>query len=170
MELRIRTIEEIKDIIYRENAKIMDFPVISDFIFPELYKEIVILNNTIDISTNCSLFNIIEALEITDFYKKNNKLLNIYWIIGNNIFDYWVMDKNGKIYYWGKNEKDVIDVNINFEQWLQFAYLDNDNDENTDSYESLYEGDYDQKKFTEYINKLKEISKELSEFMFNALY
>jgi len=165
MELRIRTIEEIKDIIYRENAKIMDFPVISDFTFPELYKEIVMINNTIDISTNCLLYNIIESKEKTEMYQKINKIIKNYWFIGEAGFDYWVMDKKGKIYYWERPKEETIDVNINFEQWLKFAYLDKDNDKILKKYEGFDPIVYEQGDKIEYNNKINEISKELGKFI-----
>jgi hypothetical protein len=92
------------------------------------------------------------------------------------------MDKKGKIYYWeydfnyNKNVytqkyslENMVDININFGQWLQFAFLDKDNDKKMDEYGS-YGFDND-KGFDEimmdYCKKLNEISKELSELRWN---
>jgi hypothetical protein len=88
------------------------------------------------------------------------------------------MDKNGKISccaeHFDENlEKYVLDyfadLNINFKQWLQFAYMDRDNDDIEEViYGDFYEPSYVENDLEEnsenYKNKLLKISKELSDF------
>jgi hypothetical protein len=195
MEHKIKTIEQIKNEICKENKNhtgIKNIPELINFTFDELYKEIVLkINMGLGISSRCSLDGFSRAAGITkkfhnDDWSKNeykDKIKN-YWFIGNYINDYFIMDKNGKIYYCeiclDKNREKYIletfiDLNINFEQWLQFAYMDKDNDEIIDDIyygssmgmDSVYYEDDDKENLEKYKNKLLEISKELSDFIWN---
>jgi hypothetical protein len=189
MENKIRTIEQIKEEIHKENkenAKIKYFPESINFPFNELYKEIVTNYNIIYIFSNhCHLLSLDRAISVTKEYHEIigennfNEIIKNYWFFGTwTDDDYWIMDKKGKIYYWeydfnyNKNEytqkyslENMVDVNINFGQWLQFAFLDKDNDKKMDEYGS-YGFDNDEgfdEIMIDYCKKLNEISKELSE-------
>jgi hypothetical protein len=189
MELKIRTIEQIKEEIHGENkknAKIKHFPESINFPFNELYKEIVTNHNIIyGFSNHCNLLSLDKAISVTKEYHEIigennfNEIIKNYWFFGTwTDDDYWIMDKKGKIYYWeydfnyNKNVytqkyslESMVDVNINFIQWLQFAFLDKDNDEKMDEYGS-YGFDNDEgfdEIMIDYCKKLSEISKELSE-------
>jgi hypothetical protein len=86
-----------------------------------------------------------------------------YWFIGQNgQGDYWIMDINNKIYFYDHNLEEIgkhnfIDLNIDFGQWLQFAYLNKELDKIYD------ENKYNKTIGKEYFKKLKELSKELME-------
>jgi hypothetical protein len=195
MEHKIRSIEQIKDEIYRENkgnTGIKNIPESIDFPFDDLYKEI---STKIDIwlciSSECSLdgFNhstgVTEKFHNADWSKNEYKeKIRNYWFLGSYINDYFLMDKKGKIYYCeiclDKNREkyvleNFVNLNINFEQWLQFAYMDRDNDEIIDEIyygasmgmDSNYYRDEDEENLKKYKNKLSEISKELSDFIWN---
>jgi hypothetical protein len=196
MEHKIRTIEQIKDEIFKNNEENTGIKNISEKItFPldELYKEIVSnINVWLYISSGCSLDGINRSSSVTkEFHNADwsqndfkEKIKN-YWFIGNYSNDYFVMDKNGKINYCeinlDKNRekyilKNIVDLNINFEQWLQFAFMDRDNDEIIDDIykgssmgmDSDYYRDDDEENSEKFKNKLLEISKELSDFIWNV--
>ena len=115
MEPRIKKIEEIEEIINRKNEKnvqIMDIPEIIAFPFPELYKEIVLKYNTLNISSYCVLYNFNESWSTTEKYHKKYKIEINYWFIGKAVYDYWIMDKKGKIYYLNIHKQEIIELNI----------------------------------------------------------
>ena len=166
MGYSIKSIEEIMAEFHKEMAQITDISVSINFPFSENYKEIVTKIKTVSISTKCKLYSFAEAKEITEKYSGTNNTIKDFWFIGKRGFDYWVMDKKGKIHFWEIPEDKTIDVNINFLQWLQFAYLDKENDIVEKQLESIDEAAYLQGEYIEYIAKINEISKELKEFIY----
>jgi len=191
MEFTIKSIEQIKEEIQKENKEnipVKDFQNEIIFPFPELYKEIVIKYNCENIpSYLCyfELYDISRSVAVTKkFYNSewcNNEykdLIKNYWFIGeHSYYEYWIIDKKGKIYSWkdniNANEKilnNIIDLNLDFEKWLQFAYLYNDSEKIIDNmYNNGMDGDYykdDEKKIKEkYYKYLKELSRELYKFI-----
>ena len=177
---KIKTIKQIKEEILKENSLKMEFIEDIKFSLPELYKEIIIKNKNINISSSCEIYSFNIALDITEKsnFEIEEKSIK-YWFFGEDYSDgYWVIDKNGKIYYKdceyisdGKiyNLKNIIDLNINFEQWLQFAYLDFENEK---ALEKIFDSGFDEiilesmekDTINKYLNLLKEISIELYEF------
>ena len=166
MGYSIKTIEEIKAELFKEKSQIKDFPVSIDFPFPELYKEIVTKISTVNISTKCELYSFSEAKETTEKYGGTNNTIKDFWFIGEVGFDYWVLDKKSKIHYWERPKEETIDVNINFGQWLQFAYLDKENDIVEKRLENFDEAAYLQGEYIEYIAKLNEVSMELKKLIY----
>jgi len=188
MEIYLKTIEQIKDEIFGENkeaAQTTPFHETIDFTFSELYKEIVTNINPTNISSRCELYNSTYSTDITEIFydvdwikNEYKKKIKDYWFIGeDNSSDYWIMDKNGKIFYWesgGYKKKytleNIMDVNINFQQWLQFAYIDKDIEE---ILENLFDSGMDEANYAllenefkeKYKNKVQEISKELYELI-----
>ena len=167
----IKSIEEIKDEILDGKTQIMNFPKSVSFPFDRLYKEIVTKIKTIEISSECILYNSVYAANMSnaysdaDYWSKNTDKDNIknYWFIGQNgQGDYWIMDRNGKIYFYDHDNEEIdiekiIDLNIDFGKWLQYAYLNKELDE------IYFENKYNQNIGEEYMKKLKDISQELSE-------
>jgi hypothetical protein len=172
----LKSIEEIKYEIFCKHAQ--DFPKSINFPFNELYVDIVTRIKVIKkwkLSWNCVLYNSIEALEITKkFSDKKYWTANVteaevkrYWFIGDNgeVFfnpEYWIMDVDNKVYLYNHfsaipRENRILDLDLNFEKWLQFAFLNKEIEEICD------EGKYTKKIGKEYYKKLKEISKKLAE-------
>jgi hypothetical protein len=122
----------------------------------------------------CILYDSIESENKTNsYYESNlwhklsckNKIKN-YWFIGENTGrNFWVMDKNRNINFLQfENEKlylkDLFNVNIDFEDWLKFAFLNRDFNEILDKY-SVDDPDfkyYPQNTAIEYIKNLDKIS------------
>ncbi|MDR0434122.1 MAG: SMI1/KNR4 family protein [Gracilibacteraceae bacterium] len=171
---RIKSIEEIKKELFGANAQVMNFPKAINFPFDELYKEIVTKIKTTEISSECILYNSVYSANMTkayadeDYWSKNTvnaaeDAVRNYWFIGQNgQGDYWIMDINGKIYFYDHDNEEIdvekiINLNIDFGKWLQYAYLNKELDE-------IYFGNkYNETIGEEYKKKLKEISKELFE-------
>ncbi|MHC6202949.1 SMI1/KNR4 family protein [Breznakiellaceae bacterium SP9] len=167
----IETIENIKKKLVQNNTQVTNFPKSIDFPFDELYKEIVTKIKTIEISAECVLYDSVYSMNMSkaysdeDYWSKNTDKDNIknYWFIGQNgQGDYWIMDENGKIYFYDHDNGEIdiekiIDLNIDFGKWLQYAYLNKELDK------IYYENKYNEKVGNEYKNKLKEISNELLE-------
>jgi hypothetical protein len=173
----IKSIEEIKNEIIDEKTQITNFSKSINFPFDELYKEIATKIKTIEISSKCILYNSVYSTNMSKAYSgcwsKNTDKDNIknYWFIGQNgQGDYWIMDENGKIYFYDHDNEEIdiekiIDLNINFGKWLQYAYLNKELDKIC--YENKYSKDIEK----EYMEKLKEISEELmKKYLFKIVY
>jgi len=183
MELRIKTIEEIKDIINRENeenAQIMVIPDKIDFPFPELYKEIVTKYSKLRISPFCDLYGLLKSIDITNkFYNENwNKeekdKIKSYWFIGDGYsYDYWLIDKKGNIYYWKTEWKkqyeleNIINIKMDFEQWLIFAYIEKETDKEL---EKISDSGYDEVIYEPLVKEVTEKYLELVKIFSNELY
>jgi hypothetical protein len=191
MNFEIKTIEKLKEEIHKGNKEIIpkeDFPEKIDFSFPKLYKEIVTKYDCENIPPYLCYFELYNSSRSVDVNNKfhnsewfNNEYkdkIKEYWFIGeHSYYEYWIMDKNGKIYSWKDNINadkkilnNIIDLNINFEKWLQFAYLYNDSEKIIDDmYNNGMDGVYykdDEKEIKEkYYKYLQELSKELYNFV-----
>ena len=167
----IESIEKIKNQLIDEKMQKINFPKLVNFIFDELYKEIVTKIKTIKISSECVLYNSVESYNTTeefsdrDYWNKNiseDEIKN-YWIIGENgQGDYWIMDSANKIHFYDHDlgemcKENFTELNINFTQWLQFAYLNKELDK------KITENEYTEKIGMEYMEKIKEIDKKLFE-------
>jgi hypothetical protein len=172
----LKSIEEIKDEIFCKHAQ--NFPKSINFPFNELYVDIVTRIRVIKkwtLSWNCVLYNAIEATKITkEFSDKKYWSASIteeevkrYWFIGDNgEYDfqpeYWIMDVDNKVYLYNHfsaiyRENCILDLDLSFEKWLQFAFLNKEIEEICD------EGKYNKKIGEEYYKKLEEISEKLAE-------
>jgi hypothetical protein len=178
----IKSIEEIKKEIFADNREYMEIisiPESISFPFHEMYKEIVTKHKTLFISSECILYDFFEAENMTKKYfnycNKNvgkNGIKN-YWFMGENVgLDFWIMYINGKIGFleqgYDKEKFDldkIVDIDIDFEEWLKFAFLSRDFEELLDKYRN---DDMDFKYYPgniamEYQEKVKGISKKLNE-------
>ena len=166
---QLKSIEGIVHKIIGNN--IQNFPKSIDFPFSALYKKVITTIKTIEISSECILYNSVEANNATkefsdkSYWKENITTNEIkeYWFIGNNAQgDLWVMDKINKVYFYDHDleemaKENFIDFNIDFGQWLQFAYLNKELDQIIDG------GKYKKNITEEYKKGLMKISKELLE-------
>jgi hypothetical protein len=148
----VKSVEEIKNEITKDCTREINFPESASFPFHELYKEIVTKIKTLEISSECILYNSVDAAKMTKSYSNvDTDSIKNYWFIGQTVQgDYWIMDTNGKVYFYDHTSEEtgigkIIDLNITFGKWLQYAYLNKEFD----------------KICNEYREKLKEISGEL---------
>jgi hypothetical protein len=109
-----------------------------------------------------------------EWNNEDEETIKNYWFFAG---DYWLMDKKGNVYYKDCEYnfdsekfdlKNIIDVNINFEKWLQFAYIDKEKDkilENVyiDDLDNANYEPYEEDALNRYTKKVQEISKKLYE-------
>ncbi|MDN3693767.1 SMI1/KNR4 family protein [Chryseobacterium tructae] len=131
---KIVPIEEIELEILKEKENLQNFPEIVDFPFPEYYKKLVTLIKTTEISTETILYNAVEAFN-------NNKefVLPDHWCFaGNGQGDQWFMDKEGIVFFYDHDYDEKLQpMNINFEQWLQMAFVIQQLDAYFDEHEDI---------------------------------
>lgn len=168
--MTIKPTEEIRSELLSERKSVRNFPKSIDFPFDKLYLEIATQITTTEISSECTLFDSVEAVNETknfsdpDYWAKHysEEEISHFWIFGQNgQGDLWLFNIDNKIYFYDHNKEQMckenfIELNLNFEKWLQFTNLNNQVDDIYDS-----ENEINEKKKTEYKNKLAELSTEL---------
>lgn len=170
MMLTIRPTDEIKYELLSESQSIRNFPKSLNFPFDKLYIDITVQIKTTEISSECILFDSVEAVNETkvfsdaDYWTENYAKDEIvkYWIFGQNgQGDLWLFDIENKIYFYDHNKEQMcrenfIDLNLDFEKWLQFADLNKQLDHIYDT-----ENIINEKRKAEYKAKLNELSSSL---------
>lgn len=167
--LTIKNRDEIKNSLLSKSKAVRNFPKTVSFPFDPFYKDIITQIKSIEISAECILFDSVESFnetkEFTDpeywteNYSKDQS--NEFWFFAQNgQGDYWLFDDKNKVYFYDHNQEQMcrenfIDLDLNFEKWLQFSYLNKQYEE----YDLKEEVNEEIK--TEYKNKLREISKSL---------
>lgn len=168
--MTLRPSEEIKSELLFDRQAIRNFPKSLIFPFDKLYKEITTQIRTVKISSECILFDSVEASNETksfsdrDYWPENytNEEISNIWVFGQNgQGDLWLFDIENKIYFYDHNRgqmrnENFIDLDLSFEKWLQFADL---NAQFDDIYDTVDEIDDEQK--AEYKKKLAELSDSL---------
>lgn len=140
--LILKTVNDIKNDLLSNKQSIRNFPKSVSFPFDELYREIVSQIKTVDISSECVLFDSVEAYNETkefvnqDYWSENAKeVIEKFWFFAQNgQGDFWLFDNENKVYFYDHNQEEMspenfTDLGLNFEKWLQFAYLNKQLDE-----------------------------------------
>ncbi|MBW1655446.1 SMI1/KNR4 family protein [Flavobacterium quisquiliarum] len=164
--LKILSVKEIGIDLLSNKQSIRNFPKLVSFPFAELYRDIVTQIKTVEISSECILFDSVEAYNETkefsnpDYWSENTKerIENFWFFAQNGQGDYWLFDAKQKVYFYDHNQEKMCtqnftDLGLNFEKWLQFAYLNKQLDE---IYET--EGEISEELKAEYKQRLEEIS------------
>ena len=167
-----KTIQELDCLAQRRN-----FPKTETFPFDELYKELVCQIETTEFSSECILYNSVEAHNNTtefrksDYWKELCKREDIenWWIFGQNgQGDLWLFDKLGKVHFYDHDQEEMcvenfVELGIDFAKWIQFADLNKQFDEHYTYNEEKYfaEGLLKPVFADDYKERLKEISVEL---------
>lgn len=171
IHMKIEPVENIKNELLKGGFPKRNFPKAISFEFDSLYREIVTQIKTIELSSECVLFDSVYAVnenkEYADesYWSENMSRNNIpyYWFFAQNgQGDLWLFDKGNKVYFYNHDlelfdTENFTDLNINFSQWLQYAYLQKAfdkqimNDKITDKFRSDYK------------NRLSELSELLLE-------
>lgn len=170
--LTIRPIKEIKTELLCDRQPVRNFPKAIDFPFDEFYFEITTQIRTIGISSECILFDSVEVVNATkifsetDYWKENYTKDEIakFWIFGQNgQGDLWLFDIVNKIYFYDHNKEEMcienfLELDLNFEKWLQLADLNKQLDDIYDT-----ENEINEELRADYKEKLKELSSILFE-------
>ena len=107
------------------------------FVFQDLYKDIVTSIQTTEISADHVLYNIQKAHQENkeysdiDYWKQGTSENEIskWWIFGaDGQGDLWLFDAKGKVFFYDHDKEYMCEENfqyieIDFLQWLQFAFL-----------------------------------------------
>ncbi|SFD55364.1 SMI1/KNR4 family protein [Flavobacterium phragmitis] len=162
----ILSIQNIKEKLIINKQSIKNFPKSVSFPFAELYKDIVTQIKTVEISSECILFDSVESFNQTkefsnpDYWSENSKetIKNFWFFAQNGQGDFWLFDNENKVYFYDHNQEEMCtqnftDLGLNFEKWLQFAYFNKQLDE---IYET--EDEISEELKTEYKQRLEEIS------------
>lgn len=168
--MTIRPIEELKRELLSDRQPTRNFPKSLTFSFDILYKEITTQIRTVEISSECILFDSVEAFIETkafsdnDYWAENytDEEISKFWVFGQNgQGDLWLIDIENKIYFYDHNREQMcfenfIELNLSFEKWVQFADLNA-------QFDNIYEteDEINDKHKTEYKKKLAELSGDL---------
>ncbi|WP_133943708.1 SMI1/KNR4 family protein [Epilithonimonas xixisoli] len=175
--MKIKPTDEIKKNLLSNIQPIRNFPKAIDFPFDKLYVEITTQIRTTEISSECILFDSVEAVNQTkefsdkEYWKENYTQDEIakFCIFGQNgQGDLWLFDIENKIYFYDHDKEEMcrenfIELDLNFEKWLVFADLNKQLDE-------IYgkENEINEKQKAEYKENLAELSSVLlSKYPFN---
>jgi len=168
--LTIRTIDDIKTDLLSNRQTVRNFPKSLRFPFDNLYLDIVTQIKTTEISSECVLFDSVQSVNETkefsdpDYWTENyaKEEIDKFWIFGQNgQGDLWLFDFENKIYFYDHNKEQMckdnfVELDLNFEKWLQFSDLNKQLDYIYDTENKISENHK-----TEYREKLNEISSTL---------
>jgi hypothetical protein len=163
----IKPIEKLKHELLTQKQQLRNFPKSAQFLFDNLYNEIVTQIKTIEISAECILldsvqsFNENKEFSNAKYWKANltNEEISSYWFFANNgQGDLWLFDKENNIHFYDHDQEEMspenfLDTGLNFEKWLQFADINNQLDTLLINQDKI-----DKHLIVEYEEKLKEIS------------
>ena len=135
--LHIIGIETIKRELLSANSTTVNFPKKTTFDFPDNYKNVVTKIKTKELSADCILFDAVKSVNETkefsdvDYWSENMAAEKIkdYWFFGaNGQGDSWVFHNSDKVLFYDHNKGELgidnlVDLVLNFDQWLQFAFL-----------------------------------------------
>ncbi len=144
LSFKILTIKEMETEILKEKQAMQNFPKTTDFPFSELYRKLATQIKTMEIASEAILYNSVDAVN-----ENKEFVLKEYWCFaGNGQGDQWFLDKNGNIFFYDHDYDESLEpMNINFEQWLQMAFvikqLDNYFDGHDDISESVKQKFYE---------------------------
>lgn len=165
--LRIRAVTDIKVDLLVNHEVLRNFPGSLNFPFDELYREIVTRIKTVEISSECVLFDSVASFNETmgfadpDYWLAGYSPEEIaeFWIFGQNgQGDLWLFDRKSRVYFYDHNlekmcRENFLDLGLNFSRWLQFAQLNKQLDIVYD-----IENELTEKRKEEYRSRLNELS------------
>lgn len=135
--LIIKSIEAIKSGLLVHQQPVRNFPRALNFPFSKLYVQLTTQIKTTEISSECILFDSVQAFNETKIYSDpdywnescTTDEIAKYWMFGQNgQGDLWLFDIENKVYFYDHNraqmcKENFAELDLNFEQWLQFADL-----------------------------------------------
>lgn len=126
----------IENEILKEKSAVQNFPKVIDFPFSENYKRLVTQIKTTEISSETILYNSVDAVN-------ENKEFNLpeYWCFaGNGQGDRWFLDRDQKVFFYDHDDDGKLKpMHIDFEEWLQMAFIIGQLDDCFDQYDHIPE-------------------------------
>lgn len=135
MPFNILTLEEIELQLLKEKRNLQNFPRTSDFPFPERYEMLVTSMKTIEIASEAILYNSIEAVN----ENKESEILDYWCFGGNGQGDRWLLDRGGNVFFFDHDDEKLQRMNVDFDQWLQMAFIIHQLDSYFDEYDEIPE-------------------------------
>ncbi|MGL6125861.1 hypothetical protein [Chryseobacterium artocarpi] len=131
---KIVSIEAIEAEILKEKKNVQNFPKTFSFPFSEQYKKLITSIKTIEISSETILYNSVEAVNENKEFKTPD-----HWCFaGNGQGDRWFLDTHGNVLFYDHDYDEKLQpMHINFEQWLQMAFLIRQLDEYCDELDMI---------------------------------
>lgn len=155
ISFNVLTANEIQTILEQEKKAKQNFSNSISFPFPSLYQDLVASIPTLTISSEAILYGSVEATS-----ENKNADYPSYWIFaGNGQGDRWLMDEVGQIFFGDHDETPMSlhPLSLNFQQWLQMAFL-------TQQLDEWYDGNYNMKQTNlAFIHALNQIHPLLAE-------
>ncbi|WP_330745947.1 hypothetical protein [Chryseobacterium sp. CP-77] len=122
--------------ILKEKSAVQNFPKVIAFPFSENYKRLVTQIKTTEISSETILYNSVDAVN-------ENKEFNLpeYWCFaGNGQGDRWFLDRDQKVFFYDHDDDGKLKpMHIDFEEWLQMAFIIRQLDGCFDQYDHIPE-------------------------------
>lgn len=128
------TLEEISSKILKEKTPLQNFPKTMTFPFSERYKNWVTQMNTTEISSETILYSSVDAVnENKEFVLPN------YWCFASNgQGDRWFFNTEDQVFFYDHDYDEKLEpMNINFEEWLQMAFIVGQLDVYFDEYDTI---------------------------------
>lgn len=131
---KILTIEDIESEILTGKRAVKNFPKTIAFPFSEQYVKLVTQIKTVEISSEAILYSSIEA--ITE--NKEFELPHYWCFAGNGQGDRWFLNSGNQVFFYDHDYDEKLEpMNINFEQWLQMAFVTQQLDYYFEEYEDI---------------------------------
>jgi hypothetical protein len=126
---------EIETEILKEKSSVQNFPKTVVFPFSERYKTLVTQIKTMEISSETILYNSVDSVN-----ENRESHLPDYWCFAaNGQGDRWFMDRDQQIFFYDHDEEKLKPMPINFEEWLQMAFIIRQLDDCLDEYDHIPE-------------------------------
>ena len=130
------SLDAIESEILQEKRTVQNFSKTIVFPFSDSYKTLVTQIKTTEISSETILYNSVEAVN-------ENKEFDLpdYWCFaGNGQGDRWFLNTDDQVFFYNHDYDEKLEpMNINFEEWLQMAYVIHQLDMYFDEYDNIPE-------------------------------
>lgn len=130
------SLDAIESEILQEKRTVQNFSETLVFPFSDSYQTLVTQIKTTEISSETILYNSVEAVN-------ENKEFDLpdYWCFaGNGQGDRWFLNTDDQVFFYNHDYDEKLEpMNINFEEWLQMAYVIHQLDMYFDEYDNIPE-------------------------------
>lgn len=132
----ILTLAEIESEILKVKSPLQNFSKTISFPFSERYRNLVTQISTAEISSETILYNSVEAVN----ENKEFDLTDYWCFAGNGQGDRWFLNTDDQVFFYNHDYDEKIEpMNINFEKWLQMAFIIRQLDVYFDEYDNIPE-------------------------------
>lgn len=118
-DLSVLSFSEIKQQLIQKSENRNKLIALPSFL-PKKYLDLIAIQATQEISIECKLLSLKDAIELNKHRATKNE-----WIFASVETEYWSFTSDHHIIYYEKEQNNIVSkkLNINFEEWLQLAFL-----------------------------------------------